>query len=509
MTAMGSKIVVLGAGVCGLAAGMLLRRDGHEVTILERDPGPSPGSPQEAWEHWTRAGVTQFRQPHYLQSRGRIMLEEELPDILGALEAAGGLRFDPLCLMPRTITDRTPRDGDERFKTITARRPVLEHVLSRTADAEPGLQIRRGVGVRAVVVHTRNGIPHIGGVRTDAGEELRADLVVDAMGRRSQLPRWLEEAGTGRVYEEVEDSGFVYYTRYFRACTGKRPEFMASLLTSVGTFSLLTLPGDNDTWSVTIFTSVGDAPLKRLRDPDLWTALVAACPRHAHWLDGEPISGVIAMAGVTDRYRRFTVDNRPVATGIAPVGDAVACTNPTNGRGMSLGLMHVQRLRDAVRAHLHDPLEFSEAWDTATEAELVPWYRENVEEDRARIGEIEALRNGLEPAPRSDASAALRQALLAAVPRDPDAFRAFLASRCCLTRLRETFANQQLMQRILELANDSERPPLAGPDRAQLLQLLDDFAHRSPSRRSHRNPSTRTSPSRLRSHSPASTSTGT
>lgn len=75
---------------------------------------------------------------------------------------------------------------------------MLEHVLSRTADAEPGLQIRRGGGVRAVVVHTRNGISHIGGVRTDAGEELRADLVVDAMGRRSQLPRWLEEAGAGR-----------------------------------------------------------------------------------------------------------------------------------------------------------------------------------------------------------------------------------------------------------------------------------------------------------------------
>src|SRR5271167_1202334 len=102
---------------------MLLRRDGHEVTILERDPEPVPRSPLEAWEQWTRAGVTQFRQPHYLQSRGRVVLAEELPDVVVALEAAGGLRFDPLCLMPPRITDRTPRDGDERFKTITARRP--------------------------------------------------------------------------------------------------------------------------------------------------------------------------------------------------------------------------------------------------------------------------------------------------------------------------------------------------------------------------------------------------
>ena len=509
MAATGSRIIVLGAGVCGLATGMLLRRDGHEVTILERDRESVPNSPQEAWEQWTRAGVAQFRQPHYLQSRGRIVLEEELPDVLLALEAAGGLRFDPLVLMPPTITDRSPREGDERFMTITARRPVLEQVLSSAADADSGLQIRRGVCVRGIVTEMHHGIAHVSGVRTDAGEEFRADLVVDAMGRRSELPRWLGEADARRIHEEVEDSGFIYYTRYFRSRNGERPHYLAPLLTSIGTFSLLTLQCDNDTWSVTIFMSIGDAPLKRLRDPALWTALVAACPRHAHWLDGEPISGVIAMAGVTDRYRRFTVDGHPVAVGIAAVGDAAACTNPTNGRGMSLGLMHVQRLRDVIRAHLHDPHEFAAAWDAATEAELVPWYRENVEEDRARIAEIEALRNGFEPAARRDASAVLRGALLAAVPRDPEAFRAFLASRCCLTPLRETFANQQLVERILELANDSDRPPLAGPNRAQLLQLLDSFAHRSLSRRSHGTPPGGTSASRVRSRPPASTRTPT
>ncbi|MBV9005973.1 MAG: FAD-dependent monooxygenase [Solirubrobacterales bacterium] len=509
MTETGSRIIAVGAGVCGLVAGMLLRRDGHEVTILERDPEPVPSSPPEAWEHWTRTGVTQFRQPHYLQPRGRIVLEEELPDVLAALEAAGGLRFDPLCLMPPQITDRTPRDGDERFKTMTARRPVLERVLGGAADAEPGLEIRRGVSVRELLGYPRHGIPHVAGVRTDAGEELHADLIVDAMGRRSQLPRWLEQAGTGPVHEEAEDSGFIYYSRYFRSHDGEMPEYKAALLTALGTFSLLTLPSDNGTWSVTIFTSAGDAPLKRLRDPGVWTALVAACPQHAHWLHGEPISGVLPMGGVTDRYRRFTVDNYPVATGIAPVGDASACTNPSNGRGMSLGLVHVQRLRDVIREHLQDPHRFARAWDAATEAELVPWYRENVEEDRARIGEIEALRNGHEPAPQSDSSTVLRRALLAAAARDPDAFRAFLASRCCLTPLRETFADRELVERILELATDRQRPLLAGPDRAQLLQLLDGFAHLRPTRKSHPKPRIRSSLPGVGGHYSISTAAST
>lgn len=469
---------MLGGGVCGLAAGLLLRRDGHEVTVVEHDSQQVPRSSHEAWERWTRDGVVQFRQPHYLQSRGRIVLEQELPDVVAALEAAGGLRFDPLRLLPPQIVDRAPRPGDERFETVTARRPVLEQALGSAADAEPGLVIRRGDSVRGLVVGAYDGVPHVSGARMDSGEELRADLVVDATGRRSQLPRWLEEAGTRAIHEETEDSGFVYYTRYFRSPNGALPEFRAPFLTNLGTLSVLTLPGDNGTWSVTLFTSAGDRPLKRMRDPEAWMAVVAACPRHAHWLDGEPITGVLAMGGVIDRYRRLAVNGHPVATGVAPVGDACACTNPSNGRGMSLGLMHVQRLRDVIRLHLDDPREFAQTWDAVTEAELAPWYRENVEEDRARIGEIEALRNGLEPESPNSPTGVLRTALLAAVPHDPDAFRALLAWRSCLTPLRETFANPEFVEHILEVAGDSDGPPPAGPNRAELLQLLDRFGPR-------------------------------
>ncbi|HUA70872.1 MAG TPA: hypothetical protein VMA96_07320 [Solirubrobacteraceae bacterium] len=178
------------------------------------------------------------------------------------------------------------------------------------------------------------------------------------------------------------------------------------------------------------------------------------------------------MGGTVDRYRRFRVGDMPVATGIAAVGDASACTNPSNGRGMSLGLMHVQCLRDVIREHLADPLEFAEAWDAVTEAELTPWYRENVEEDRDRIAEIAALRKGLEPEREPGSRAAIRAALYAAIPHDPDAFRVHVAWRSCLTRLEETFADQECVERILELARGVDRPPLMGPNQSQLLALL-------------------------------------
>ena len=83
-------IAVLGGGLCGLAAGLMLARDGHDVTVLERDEAPVPGNPEAAWA-WRRPGVAQFNQAHYLQPLGRAVLEAELPDVLAAFVADGAV----------------------------------------------------------------------------------------------------------------------------------------------------------------------------------------------------------------------------------------------------------------------------------------------------------------------------------------------------------------------------------------------------------------------------------
>ena len=467
-----ARIIVLGGGVCGLASGMLLTRDGHEVAVLERDAAPVPESVEEAFETWARDGVVQFRLAHILLPAGRAILEERLPDVFEAFLSAGAARLDLLGLMPPNLAEGGARPGDERFVTYTARRPVIEQVLGKAAACEPGLEVRRGTVVRELTMRVGNGAPHVTGVRLDSGETLNADLVVDAMGRGSQLPRWLSDANIGPLHEESEDSGFIYYGRYFRSADGTTPQPFGPLLAPMGTFSILTLPSDNGTWAVTIVASSGDQVLKRMRHPELWTAVIEACPLHAHWLEGEPIGDLESMGGVLDRYRRPVVEGRPLLTGIALLGDAWACTNPSLGRGISLGLLHTQCLREVVSSHLDDPVQFAEAWDAATEAQLTPWYRETVEEDRDRLHEIDALRNGLEPAPPSERSAVLRGALNTALLHDPDLFRAYLASRAVLTPLGETFAQDGVAERALELADANERVAFPGPSREDLLALL-------------------------------------
>jgi 2-polyprenyl-6-methoxyphenol hydroxylase-like FAD-dependent oxidoreductase len=449
---------------------MLLGRDGHDVVVLERDPAPVPESPDQAWEHWTRPGVAQFRQPHYLQARARHVLDADLPDLRDALVTAGALRFDTLGTAPPTLGQFERRPDDDRFVTLTARRPTLEQVVARTAAGEPRIGVRRGVAVSSLRTRRGAGVPHVIGVRTESGEEIHADLVVDATGRRSSLPKWLEEAGAAPFHEETEPSGFVYYTRYFRSRDGRRPQPRDRLLAAIGSVSILTLPGDNDTWSVTLFGSTEDRPLTRLRDVDRWTAVVTACPLHSHWLDGEPITGVQPMAGVLDRYRRLLRDGRPVVTGLAVVADAWACTNPSLGRGIALGLLHAVRLREVARTELEDPEAFALAWDRTTESELTPWYRATVAFDRARLAEIEAIRSG---SPRtSDPAAALSAALLRAMPHDADIFHAFTEIAGCLTLPSIVFSRPGFVERVLEVAGRHEAAPPPGPTRDELLRLI-------------------------------------
>ena len=134
------KIIVLGAGVCGLAAGMLLASDGHQVTIVERDSTPPPETPQQAWDGWSRPGVNQFRQAHFLLPAGRAVLDQELPQVARALAAAGAAQVDLLSVMPPTIADRAPRPGDDRFATLTARRGHFRLKLPSAPTAVKGAE---------------------------------------------------------------------------------------------------------------------------------------------------------------------------------------------------------------------------------------------------------------------------------------------------------------------------------------------------------------------------------
>jgi 2-polyprenyl-6-methoxyphenol hydroxylase-like FAD-dependent oxidoreductase len=461
-----ADVVVCGGGVVGLASAMLLARDGHEVTVLERDGGDVPTSVDEAWERWERPGVPQFRQPHVLLPGYRRIVEAELPDVFARLVDAGGTWVNFIEDLPPSITDREPRPGDDRFRFATGRRPMVEYVHASAAQDEPRVTVRRGSKVLGLVAGPRGDVPRVTGVVTEVGE-LRADLVVDAMGRRSPVAAWLDAVGARTPTVSSQDCGFTYYSRYFAG--PQLPAMIAPLACPIGTFLILTLPGDNSTWSVTLWGPSGDRALKEFRDPEKFTKVVKACPLQAHWLDGTPTTDVLPMAGILDRYRRFVVDGHPVATGFASVGDAWACTNPSAGLGVSVGLLHAQRLRDVARVALDDPTTFAVQWDAVTEAELAPWYWNQLAVDQARLATMAANRDGGDgtlPALLPGEYEAASRAMLC----DADVLRGVIESLTCLALPQEVFARPGMWDRVEAAATDGF--PFPGPSRDELLRLL-------------------------------------
>lgn len=456
------KVVVLGAGPIGLATSMLLARDGHEVIVLEKDPQSPPAIVDEIWENWDRRGVAQFRQTHLCHARFRHILDAELPDVRDELLALGGRPFSIAKPILSLLDDPSPREGDERFETIAARRPIIEAAFARVAEDTVGVKIVRGVTVDGPIADTGT---HVTGVRTTDGESFSADLVVDATGRRSKIVDWVTSLGGRAPYEEANDTGFAYYTRYYK---GTMPEYRGSIVTTSDSFYVLTVPADNDTWIVAVIAMAGDRVLKGLRHNDIWDRVVRSMPPIAHWIDAKPVCDVIPMAGAMDRYRRFVLDDQPVATGIAVVGDAWACTNPTAGRGISLGLLHSIALRDSLRSHGE---QFALEFDRITEAELTPWYRQQVERDYQRAEQVQAAVDGRPWSPPDTPMAKMQGAFMAGASHDPDLARAFLENMSVLALPPEIMSRPGIMEKVMTYADVAPRP-FVGPDRAELVALL-------------------------------------
>jgi 2-polyprenyl-6-methoxyphenol hydroxylase-like FAD-dependent oxidoreductase len=450
------NIIVMGAGLNGLSTAMLLARDGHEVTVLERDICAPPPDADKVWHGWQRRGVLHFRLPHLMAPRWRQLVEQELPEVLVELQALGGQRVNMLDLAqwPEAVRGGV-RPGDERFDTIAARRPLVEAALAIIADRTPGVQVRRGIEVTGFTAEAglAADIPHVTGVVTRTGSTLYAELVIDAGGRNSPTSRMLVGIGAAAPFEDRRPDGFVFYCRHFRSCDGTLPPFRG--MQHYQGISVTSGPGDAGTWAASFVTSSRERHLGALRDRDGWDRVAALYPDVAPLAAGEPITEVEVTA-MPDRYRRFIVDDQPVVTGLLVLGDAWACTNPALGRGSSIGMLHACAIRDVLRdVNADEPEKLVWRFDEVTQSSVAPWYAASLATDEHRLAEMHATMTRTDYRPDDPGWRFARSVNLAALA-DPEVLRARMEVSSLLRLPSEVYAQPHLRRQIETLAARSQ-----------------------------------------------------
>ncbi len=476
------SIAILGGSVVGGATALQFARSGWQVTVIDAE---FPLFERLGSEPTVRAGAPHTVQAHGFPSRASFELARRLPDVRAALIDAGAEERVFGADLPPFLLDGGRAD-DADLNSLRCRRVTMDAVMVSHLRAEPGINLvlDRATGIEL----TDESPPRATGWILASGDVVRADVLIDAGGRRSPVSDWLAAAGLEQP-TTVDECGLSYYGRHYRI-TGDRPPLNNGFadVHEFPTHLQLGFIGDNDTMVMALSPHADDTALKVLRNEGAYTATLAANEDFAEWFAVlAPTTGVFALGSLKNRMRSMVRDGQPLVLGIHQVGDALAMTNPNRGRGVSMGLASAGRLHDLLTADGGDPRETALAYGEWQDRVLSVYYREASSADIAYGQRLRAGLQGTEVPGNApsvelpDGHPVTSDEIERVFEHDPDLFRGLIRAANLVDDDRN-IASAEVVEKVRRLLPDAPPPPAPEPrtgglhERENLLRLLAPFS---------------------------------
>ncbi|HEX5608795.1 MAG TPA: NAD(P)/FAD-dependent oxidoreductase [Solirubrobacterales bacterium] len=317
--------VVVGASLAGCSTAILLGRAGARVALIERQPDPAA-----------------FKRvcSHFIQASAVPTVER-----LGLMDEAlsAGASYAQLRAWTAWGWIEAPARGG--LRSLNLRREVLDPMAREAAASTPGVDLmlglsaerllKDGAAVAGVAVRDRDGTE----------TELRAKLTVGADGRDSRIG---ELSG---LPLKTRPHGRVAYGAYFEgAAPVGAPEASIWMLDPQWAAAF---PTDSDLTFYAAMVTKDRLPEFKADPEEALVSFLAGLPEAPPIRAGRLASPVVGRIDMTNRERK------PVAPGLALVGDAALAVDPLFGVGCGWAMESGEWLADSVAPALRgeEPLE--------------------------------------------------------------------------------------------------------------------------------------------------------